>query len=78
MGILPLIEAILQLKYHWEFFIEGFKKGVDAFFESLSTILVASGILDTKVSSLGELFTALAEKMTAPGMTETWEKVGFS
>lgn len=77
MGILPLIEGILQLKYHWDFFVEGFKKGLDAFFESLSKVLVKLGILDVDVSGFGDLVVSLIDKMTAPGMTDTWEKVGY-
>lgn len=77
MGILPLIEGILQLKYHWDFFVEGFKKGLDAFFESLSKVLVKLGILDVDVSGFGDLVVALIDKMTAPGITDTWEKVGY-
>lgn len=77
MGILPLIEGILQLKYHWQFFVDGFKKGLDAFFESLKNVLTKLGILDVDVSSFGELIVALIDKMTAPGMTDTWEKVGY-
>lgn len=77
MGILPLIEAILQVKYHWGFLVSGFKKGLDAFFESLSEVLVKLGILDVSVSGFGDLITALLEKITAPGLTDTWEKVGY-
>lgn len=77
MGILPLIEGILQLKYHWQFFVDGFKKGLDAFFESLKNVLTQLGILDVDVSSFKELIVALIDKMTAPGMTDTWEKVGY-
>ena len=77
MGILPLIEGILQLKYHWQFFVEGFKRGLDAFFDSLSKVLIKLGILDVDVSGLGDLVVALIDKMTAPGMTDTWEQVGY-
>lgn len=77
MGVLPLIESILQLKYHWGFFVDGFKKGLDAFVIGLSNCLVKLGILDIDVSSLGDLFVALADKITAPGMTDTWEKIGY-
>lgn len=76
LGILPLIEGILQLKYHWGFFVEGLKKGVDSFFQTVKDILLKTGILETDVSSLGELVVALIDKMTAPGMADTWEKVG--
>ena len=76
MGILPLIEAILQLKYHWGFFVDGFKEGLDNFFESLSNILIKMGILDTDVSGFGELITTLLEKITAPGLTDEWGNFG--
>lgn len=77
MGILPLIEAILQVKYHWGFFVDGLKKGLDAFVLSLSNVLTKLGILDADVSGFGDLVVALLEKMTAPGMTDTWEQVGY-
>lgn len=76
LGILPLIESILQLKYHWGFFVKGFKKGVDEFFTSLGEVLTRTGILKADVSGLGGVVKALIDKMTAPGMTETWENVG--
>lgn len=76
LGILPFIEGILQLKYHWGFFVDGFKKGLDSFFKTLGDILVRLGILDVDVSGAGELIVALIEKMTAPGMTDTWENLG--
>ena len=80
LGILPLIEAILQLKYHWGFFKEGFKKGLDAFFETLTNILDKLGIIDktkTVIGGLGDLLTLIMEKMTQPGMTDVWEKIGY-
>lgn len=77
MGILPLIEGILQLKYHWDFFVSGLKRGFDTFFESLANVLTELGILDVDVSGFGELIVALIDKMTAPGMTDTWEQVGY-
>lgn len=76
MGILPLIEVILQLKYHWGFFVQGFKAGLDAFFKSLGSILVRLGILDVDVSGFSDLIVALFEKMTQPGMTKKWEELG--
>lgn len=76
LGILPLIEGILQLKYHWDFFVEGFKKGIDAFFESLSNILVKIGLLGKSTASFKDIIVELIDKMTSQGMTETWEKVG--
>ena len=78
MGILPLIEGILQLKYHWEFFVEGFKKGLETFFKSLSNVLIKLGFLKKGVTNLGDLVMVLIDKMTAPGMTDVWEKLGYA
>ncbi len=77
MGLLPLIEAVLQLKYHLGYLVSGFKKGFDAFFDQLGRILVKMGILDTETHGFTDLITKLLEKMTAPGLTDTWEKIGY-
>ena len=76
MGVLPLIEGILQLKYHWGFFVEGFKKGLDAFFNSLGEVLVRLGILKVNVSGFKDFIVKVIDAMTAPGMTDTWERFG--
>lgn len=76
LGLLPLIESVLQLKYHWGFFVEGFKKGLDNFVKGIGTILVKLGILDTNFTGFRDLLTKIFEAMTKPGMTSTWEKIG--
>lgn len=77
MGLLPFIEAVLQLKYHWGLLKEGFKKGWDAFFKGLEDALVKIGFLDEKTGSFSGLLTKILEKITAPGMTDNWEKLGY-
>ena len=77
MGLLPFIEAILQVKYHWDFLVNGFKKGWDAFFKGLEDALVKIGFLDEKTGSFSGLLTKVLEKITAPGMTDNWEKLGY-
>lgn len=77
LGILPLVEAVLQLKYHLGFLMDGFKRGFDAFFDSLGNVLTRMGILDEETHGFRDLITKLLEKMTAPGMTDTWEQVGY-
>lgn len=76
MGILPLIESILQLKYHWGFFVDGFKKGLDDFVKGIGNVLVKLGILDVNFTGFRDLLTKIFESMTKPGMTETWERIG--
>lgn len=77
MGLLPFIEAILQVKYHWDFLVSGFKRGWDAFFAGLEDALVSIGFLDEKTGSFSGLLTKVLEKITAPGMTDNWEKLGY-
>lgn len=76
LGILPFIEAVLQLKYHLKFLFEGMKEGFNAFADTLSDILIKSGLLDKDTHGLRDTITQLLEKITQPGMTETWEEVG--
>lgn len=76
MGVLPLIEGILQLKYHWGFFVEGFKKGLDVFFDSLGDVLVRLGILKVNVSGFKDFIVEVINSMTAPGMVDMWERFG--
>lgn len=77
LGILPLIESILQLKYHFEFLTEGFKKGFDAFFDSLGKVLDKLGILNIETHGFRDFITKLLETITAPGLTDNWERLGY-
>lgn len=76
LGILPFIEAVLQLKYHLKFLFEGMKEGFNAFADTLSDILIKTGLLDKDTHGLRDTITQLLEKITQPGMTETWKEVG--
>lgn len=78
MGILPFIESVLQLKYHWGFLVKGFKKGLDDIAIGIGKFLEKLGILDMRFSNFRDMLTKVFEKMTAPGMTNTWEKIGES
>lgn len=78
LGILPLVEAVLQLKYHLGFLMDGFKKGFSAFFDQLGKVLVRMGILDEETHGFRDLITKLIEKITAPGLTDNWEKIGYA
>lgn len=77
LGILPLVEAVLQLKYHLGFLVQGFKEGFNAFFDSLGRVLTRMGILDEETHGFRDLVTKLLEKITAPGLTDNWEKLGY-
>lgn len=73
LGILPFISGILQLKYYWDFFVEGFKKGFTSFFEGLVNALGALGI---DISGLGEKLMDFLKRLTQPGAEEEWTKLG--
>lgn len=73
LGILPFINGILQLKYYWDFFVEGFKEGFKSVFEGFFNILRNMGI---DVDSLAEKFTDFLSKLTQPGAEEQWTKIG--
>ena len=76
LGILPLIESLLQLKYYWDFFVQGFKEGFKSFFEGLVNTLNKLGIIDvdvnTIVASLGEFLKSLVEV----GAEDKWSNIG--
>ena len=76
LGILPLIEGLLQLKYYWDFFIEGLKTGFKSFFEGLADTLNQLGIVDIDinaiVSSIGEFLKSLVEV----GAEDKWASIG--
>lgn len=73
LGIMPFIEGILQLKYYWDYFVEGFKTGFTSFFESLTNVLSNMGI---DISALGEAFVGFLKMLTQPGAEEEWSKLG--
>lgn len=73
LGILPFIEGILQLKYYWDFFVTGFKKGFTSFFEGLVSAL---GTLGIDISELGAKLIDFLDRLTQPGAEEEWTKLG--
>ena len=78
LGILPLIEALLQLKYYWGFLVDGFKEGFKAFFEGIVETLNQLGIIDvdinTLIASIGEFLRSLVDV----GAEDKWSSIGKS
>lgn len=73
MGILPLIEAILQAKYYWDFFADGFKTGFDEFFKSIEEFVGIFGI------DLSDVFTKIGEFLKSLfdiGQEDKWKNIG--
>ena len=77
LGILPLIEAIFDLKYRFENFVQGFKEG----WQNISNFL--AGIIGgIKVALSGTIFDTLLQKITAfvkmlgNNDASSWQTVG--
>lgn len=77
LGILPLVEAILDLKYRFDFFKQGFIDGWKEIGENVKTAI--SGFLDniegTAFESLVDNLTEFLQKL-ASGDTQAWYDFG--
>ena len=79
LGILPLIEAILDLKYRFEFFKQGFIDGWNQIAEDVKTAIsgFTSKIEGTFLEDLLDDLTAFLDKLTS-GDTQAWYDFGVS
>jgi len=79
LGILPLVEAILDLKYRFDFFKQGFIDGWKQIGENVKTAVM--GFLDniegTALESLVDNLTEFLQKL-ASGDTQAWYDFGQS
>lgn len=78
LGILPFIEAILDLKYHWGFFVEGFKKGFQTVYDAINNFI---GVVAPVKSTVFEIANSVGEFLKKfmnidDGSTEKWAKIG--
>lgn len=77
LGILPLIEAIFDLKYRFDNFKEGFKKGWNEVFEAVKNVVsklraeLDGSIFDKIFDSITKLFQALSNNDAG-----AWKSVG--
>lgn len=76
LGILPLIEGLLQLKYYWDFLSQGFKDGFKSFIDGISEALSSLGILDGDVTSLVSSFGEFLKSLFEIGAEDKWTKIG--
>lgn len=78
LGILPFIESILDLKYHWGFFVEGFTTGFQKVYGSIDkfvgTIQPVEDIVFRIANSVGQFLKQFFN--IQDGSTEKWERVG--
>lgn len=78
LGVLPLIESILTLKYYWDFFKEGFKQGLSDFKQSLVDTLNQFQLMGIDVFGLTEKLGIFLQSLTDTGQEETWTNIGHS
>ncbi len=76
LGILPLIESILQLKYYWDFFIDGFKTGFSEFFEGLAQSLSWLKVIGIDVMDLASRVGKFLKDLIGIGKEDTWTAIG--
>ena len=76
LGILPLIEALLMLKYYWDFFVDGFKTGFKSFFDSLAESLSWMQMFGIDVKGIASAIGELMRGLTDTGAEDKWEKIG--
>lgn len=81
LGILPLIEAIFDLKYRFDHFVQGFKEGWQQVSESLGVILTAIGDAISRALG-GTVFDSILDGLTSfiqllgSNDASAWEDLG--
>lgn len=73
LGILPLIESLLMLKYYWGYFVEGFKTGFNDFFESLQDTL---GVFGIDIGGIFESVGNFLRDLFDIGQEDKWTDIG--
>ena len=76
LGILPLIESLLQLKYYWSFFTEGFSKGFKSFFEGIAKSLSFLKLFGIDIMGLASKVGTFLKGLLGIGQEDNWEKIG--
>lgn len=77
LGILPLIETILDLKYRFEFFKQGFLEGWREIGDAINSALQGflENVKGTALESLVNSLTEFLQKLSS-GDTESWRSFG--
>lgn len=78
LGILPFIEAILDLKYHWGFFVDGFKKGFQSVYDTINKFM---GVVEPVKVAVFDIANGIGDFLKKfvnidEGSTEKWAKIG--
>jgi len=76
LGILPLVEGLLQLKYYWDFFTEGFSAGFKGFFDGLVKSLEGLKLMGIDVNALAASVGEFLKSLTEAGAEDKWRAIG--
>lgn len=76
LGILPLVEALLQLKYYWDFFKEGFSAGFKGFFDGIAKSLEGLKLMGIDVNGLAASVGEFLKSLTEVGAEDKWRAIG--
>lgn len=78
LGLLPFIESLLDLKYHWGRLVEGFKQGISDIAEWLTGLGIDFGNTEGGIfgiaNAIGEFFKQFFN--VAEGSADAWENFG--
>ena len=76
LGILPFIEAILQLKYHFGILVDGFKQGFSSIFEWVNKVAPVITPVKGFFYDLADKVGGFISKFTGIDASSGWEKFG--
>jgi hypothetical protein len=75
-GLLPIVETILQLIYHFQQFFGAFGEGVVTAINSIADFIDRVINLGDEGEGLGSKFLNFLQTITQPGMIDTWIEMG--
>lgn len=76
MGLLPLIETFLNLKYYLGKFWEGFKKGFEQFINSMVVVFYKIMGFNKNLQPLFDKVKEFIKNITASGLEQAWTDAG--
>lgn len=76
LGILPLIESLLQLKYYWGYFKEGFAEGWEAFFDGIEKVLSPLKIFGIDIIGISNKIGTFLKNLLGVGQEDNWKAIG--
>lgn len=76
LGILPLISSLLQLKYYWGYFTEGFNEGFESFFDGIAKSLSWLKLLGIDINGIAQSIGNFLQSLLGVGAEDKWKAIG--